>query len=273
LLEVLRTRLSLAEISPGFVAVVVVHIIVFSILLAGILKCVQIARRPSAHSLSVYALLIVLTGMLAGGVLAVLARAQVAGLAGQLALVAIVLCMCVAGLVTAVIGLADFRKHRETYLQGLAQAKWAAALSVIFLIVSGGFIYWSLKPLLGNVAGNAPKIEARQPAAEDELIGSLEKPGFSTNSTRRFAFQMNRGSKSTPSHLVRLPSWRFTAPNRRSRLASRVQPSDERVTLEYRARRFAGRHPSKDYGAYYDDVRSAARLFDRPLTIQAGSSN
>jgi hypothetical protein len=55
--------------------------------------------------------------------------------------------------------------------------------------------------------------------------------------------------------------------------ASRVQPSDERVTLEYRARRFAGRHRSEDYAAYYDDIRSAIRLFDRPLTIQAGSSN
>jgi hypothetical protein len=55
--------------------------------------------------------------------------------------------------------------------------------------------------------------------------------------------------------------------------ASRVQPDNERVTLEYRARRFAGHHPSEDYAVYYDDVRGAVRLFDRPLTIQAGRSN
>jgi hypothetical protein len=55
--------------------------------------------------------------------------------------------------------------------------------------------------------------------------------------------------------------------------ASRVRPGDQRVTLEYRARRFTGHHPSEDYAKYYDDIRSALRLFDRPLTIQAGPPN
>ena len=58
----------------------------------------------------------------------------------------------VAALVTAVIGLADFRKHREAYTQGSAHAQWATALSVILLMVSGGTIYWNLRPLLGSVA-------------------------------------------------------------------------------------------------------------------------
>ena len=178
MLGVFRTGLVLAEFSDELVGNVVGYGIVFCLLAAGILKCAQIARRPTAHSLCVYALLMVLTGLFVGGILAVLTRIQVLGLEGRLALSALVLCVYVAALVTAVIGMADFRKHRDAYTQGSAQAKWAAALSLILLVIAGSRIYWNLKPLLGNVAINPAKIDVRRPVAEDELIGSLEKPGF-----------------------------------------------------------------------------------------------
>ncbi len=51
--------------------------------------------------------------------------------------------------------------------------------------------------------------------------------------------------------------------------ASRSSLEGNAIKLEYRARRFAGRHRADEYSTYYEDAKKALALFDRPLLIQA----
>jgi hypothetical protein len=50
---------------------------------------------------------------------------------------------------------------------------------------------------------------------------------------------------------------------------SRSKLEGNAITLEYRARRFVGRHQADEYRSYYEDAKKALGLFDRPLMIQA----
>jgi Transglutaminase-like superfamily len=51
--------------------------------------------------------------------------------------------------------------------------------------------------------------------------------------------------------------------------ATRVKRDGDTMKLEFRARRNAGLHQANEYATFYKDMKSALRVFDRPLTMQA----
>src|SRR4051812_47111221 len=123
----------LADISAEHVGIVIGFVLLLGISLSGIVKCARIIRRPTAHALCVIALLLMLVGLAVSSFSVFLLRMQWLPLAAGLVMTAISLVLYVAAFVTATIGWIDFRKHREAYSQGIAQAKWAMGLSMFFL--------------------------------------------------------------------------------------------------------------------------------------------
>ena len=118
-----------ADITPEVVGNYIGFGVLFSLSLAGIFKCVKIARRPSAHTQCVLALLLVLVGFAGSSISAISTRMHLLPLGGILAITSVILILYVASFVTATIGLLDFRKNRESYSQGAAQAKWCSDLA------------------------------------------------------------------------------------------------------------------------------------------------
>ena len=53
---------------------------------------------------------------------------------------------------------------------------------------------------------------------------------------------------------------------------SRVQPAEGTLKVDYRARRFAGRHDPQEYTAYADATKRALSIFDRPMIIRAAAA-
>jgi tetratricopeptide (TPR) repeat protein len=51
--------------------------------------------------------------------------------------------------------------------------------------------------------------------------------------------------------------------------ATRTQKNGDALKLEYRARRFTGRHGPEEYSAYYDAIKKALGVFENPLMIQS----
>ncbi len=148
-----------ADITPEHVGNVVGFVVLLSLSLAGIVKCVRIVRRPTAHTLCVAALLLVLLGFAGSSISVFLGQMQLLPFGALLAMTSINLILYVASFVTATIGLIDFRKHRDTYTQGTAQAKWALGLSAFLLTAFCTTLYSNLKPLI------AERLAAAQPAA------------------------------------------------------------------------------------------------------------
>src|SRR4051794_8086497 len=101
-----------AEITPELVGNFVGFAALFSLSLAGILKCLKIARRPSTHTQCVLALLLLLVAFAASTISAILARTHLLSLGSALAITSLVVILYVASFVTATIGLLDFRKNR-----------------------------------------------------------------------------------------------------------------------------------------------------------------
>ncbi len=133
-------ELLLADAPPETIGRVSSFVILCSLLLAGIVKCIHIARRPATNSLCVYSLLLLLTGLLVSSLVTFLTYVAALPLAGRLAIVAVILICYVASAVTAIIGLADYRKHAGTYNQGRKQAVTAIIASSLLLFVLGGAV-------------------------------------------------------------------------------------------------------------------------------------
>ena len=53
---------------------------------------------------------------------------------------------------------------------------------------------------------------------------------------------------------------------------TRVQPAEGALKVDYRARRFAGRHDPQEYTAYADATKRALSVFDRPMIIRAAGA-
>src|SRR5436190_1194243 len=150
-----------ADITPEIFGNFVGFGVLFSLSLAGILKCVRIARRPTAHTQCVLALLLVLVGFAFSSVSAILARLHLFPFGGWLAITSVIVILYVASFVTAMIGLIDFRKNREAYNQGSAQAKWALGLSASLLIAFCTTLYFNVKSLLAErIATTGPAASA-----------------------------------------------------------------------------------------------------------------
>jgi tetratricopeptide (TPR) repeat protein len=104
-----------------------------AILLAGVIKCASIARRPTTSATCTYGLMAVLIAWLTLRIPTVLRIFGLESLPVTILAVLIgLLCLC-AGAVLSIIGLVDYRRHSE-YVQGRKQAVWALVLGTILII-------------------------------------------------------------------------------------------------------------------------------------------
>jgi transglutaminase-like putative cysteine protease/Tfp pilus assembly protein PilF len=145
------------EIPPEIVGRLAGSGVIICLLLAGILKCVQLVRRPTTHSVCASALLIVLVGLLSSSILALLFHLHWLPFGLRLALSSITLACYVAGFVAGTIGLIDFHKNRSAYAQGTAQAMWAIGLSTVLALLFGTTLYFNLGPLLAQSLAASPQ--------------------------------------------------------------------------------------------------------------------
>jgi tetratricopeptide (TPR) repeat protein len=115
------------------------QIFVVLLLLAGILKCISISRRPTTNSKGVWSLALFLAVFLVPATINFIPKETPAYRAliilGGLFLIG----LFVASIILAIIGLMECARERERFIQGRAQAIWALVLSGIFLLfaVSG----------------------------------------------------------------------------------------------------------------------------------------
>jgi tetratricopeptide (TPR) repeat protein len=181
--------MALAEIDASSAGFVTGQITVFTLALAGILKCVSISRRPTTNSKCVWSLalflgvfpLSVAVNWIASGTTASRAPVIVAGL--------LYMGLFAASIVLAVIGLVEYSRERQRFVQGRTQAIWALVLSGVFFIFVVG----------GAVAGfsRAHRLNAR--SANHELI-TFEELNFKFSSpgrpwVRADAAALNRDAK------------------------------------------------------------------------------
>ena len=137
-------------------------------LIIGILKCNEIAKRPTANAKCAYGLLFVLLAWMVG-----LGAQLVQASGGPLVKILPVIEMgvlVVIGAVLAVLGLLELRMS-QTYVQGRAQAGWALVLSLAFACLVGvGFYsgYIKCRPCRGSAcarpASRPPRAASRLPS-------------------------------------------------------------------------------------------------------------
>jgi len=120
------------------------QVFLFILILAGILKCWSISRRPTANTRCALALMFVLCGLIASGATGLLRGSS---LEYQIrAPLTLVLSLCLfgclaAGIILAIIGLVEISQKPTEYTQGKNQAIWTLVLGGIFgLIFIGGFV-------------------------------------------------------------------------------------------------------------------------------------
>ncbi|MBK1814948.1 DUF3857 domain-containing protein [Luteolibacter yonseiensis] len=112
--------------------------IVVLMLLAGILKCVSLLRRPTVSKPCVLALMVLLCGWTLSCVQVGLEAFEVGSNLSRV-LVGFGLCVCwLAALVLGIVGLALYDSTR--FRQGRAQAIWAISLASILLLATAGIV-------------------------------------------------------------------------------------------------------------------------------------
>lgn len=108
------------------------------LLVAGLLKCNEIAKRPTANAKCAYGLAFVLIGLLVGVVVQAFGSFDSPLMNILPAVVMFVL--VVIGAVLAVVGLVELRSTK-TYVQGRTQASWALVLTLLFMGLFGWGLY------------------------------------------------------------------------------------------------------------------------------------
>lgn len=108
------------------------------LLFAGIVKCLQIMRRPSTSTLCVLSLALPLVVMLAASILSVFVRPAAQDGHSYAAVVlqmftGVRFALLFTAIVIAVIGLIQYGRNKERYTQGRHQAVWAILLATSLL--------------------------------------------------------------------------------------------------------------------------------------------
>jgi hypothetical protein len=146
------------------------QIILICLLLAGILKCIQVMRRPSSGTLCVLSLTLALGAWLVGAVLAILRRGALDS-HPILPLVNVILAILflaalLAGFVVGIVGLILYRNRREDIQQGRRQAIGGVVVSSLgLLLVCGGAVsaiggkLGERPPLASSVAGEVKEYD------------------------------------------------------------------------------------------------------------------
>ncbi len=159
------------------------------LIVAGILKCISLARKPNCNAKCAISLALMLgTFALASALQAIVAMVPDMSLIAGPVLGLLIFGCFVTGIVFAIMGLIEYSKNRELYIQGKGQAITALVFGSIFLVLFGaGFVK-------GFSAASAKRkaLETKQPALEamltfDEMnykFKSLPKPWAKIDATK-----------------------------------------------------------------------------------------
>jgi len=135
------------------------------LLTAGVIKCIQISRRPTTCAKCTIALALVLGGLLVSGLYEITSVIRPPGPAYVLLICFAAVIILLGGLILAIVGLADYSNHPD-FVQGRKQAIWAIILSGLFLllVMFGAVSGWqkAMNKMSGNVpaAGTVMKFDA-----------------------------------------------------------------------------------------------------------------
>ena len=116
------------------------------LILAGIAKCIQIAKRPTTNSLCVYSLAVFLLSWFVSSVSGALFESE---LASAILLMASVV-LWITSLVLGITGLVTYRSNEELYVQGRKQAWWGVSLSVLALVAVTAVIVTAISERLAE---------------------------------------------------------------------------------------------------------------------------
>jgi hypothetical protein len=129
--------MSFAEVDAYAVGRITGQICFILLLLAGILKCITISKRPTTNSKCVWSLACFLAVFLVPATLNLIPKE--APIFAPLTILAKVfwigLCF-IASVILAIIGLVECGRERGRFIQGRAQAIWALSLCGVFLFLS-----------------------------------------------------------------------------------------------------------------------------------------
>ena len=120
------------------------QLFVWVALLAGVLKCWSISRRPATNTKCALSLMIVLLAFAVAGCVG--AMTKMVGPSPLLVVVSGILGLALIGLIVtaiilAILGLVEFSNRRDAYIQGRAQAIWALSLTgLVCIFALTGFI-------------------------------------------------------------------------------------------------------------------------------------
>ena len=183
-------------------------------MLAGVLKCWAISRRPTTNTKCALSLMLVLLAFLASSLVSMLSRfGSIPGrvvLTGLLGL--LFFGLIIASLVLAILGLVEMSRQPGVYTQGRGQAIWSLVLTGIMGMIFVGALFVGLSKGIG-VAGNT---KPGQMLTFDDLnfrFRSPDRPWSSFNSPK-----INKDSK--VGFVRRLPEVYFMI------LAERIETTD-----------------------------------------------
>ena len=126
----------LAELPPEEIGRHTGRIVVYLLLLAGIIKCVKISRRPTTSAICVSSLTVFLCGWL----MSALAGNHVESRFAQFLIFIALIVFWVTSIVLGIVGLIDYSRNKEEFTQGRKQAWWGIVLSSLgFLLVGAVF--------------------------------------------------------------------------------------------------------------------------------------
>ena len=101
---------------------------------AGAWKCFLISRRPTTNARCALSLMLLLLVFFLAGVFGCLREALGVPDWGTVLMGLLTIGLVLAGIVLAIIGLVDYARSGQLYHQGRAQAIWALALSLLFIV-------------------------------------------------------------------------------------------------------------------------------------------
>jgi tetratricopeptide (TPR) repeat protein len=126
----------IAELNSETVGRATGQMLVVALLVWGMVKCWSISRRPTTNTKCVRSLLLLLAGWLAAVLLQIGFKSASAGGRWVSVLMGLAVLGAVIGaIVLAVVGLVEYARKRDQYLQGRAQAIWALVLSGMFVVL------------------------------------------------------------------------------------------------------------------------------------------
>ena len=109
-------------------------------LLAGLIKCYRISRRPTTNTLCVLSLGLLLFALL----FSASTSPWIESLAMSLLSLFARFILLLASIIVAIIGLVEYQNNRENYTQGRAQAIWGVLLSTTFLALLSRYLILDL---------------------------------------------------------------------------------------------------------------------------------